>query len=166
MSCKRMIACMADKGGKSEKGVPAPPSELRAGTGYLLARLGAESRRRWARMLAEHGMTPHHYGALMTLDNLKTTHQQRLAELIGVDPRNAVSVVDFLERQGLIERTRDPADRRRHTIALTAEGRTVINGLRSTGESIERDMLDGLTDDEQAALHVLLHRLFELTVDR
>ncbi|WP_433181437.1 MarR family winged helix-turn-helix transcriptional regulator [Actinoallomurus sp. CA-150999] len=157
---------MADEGGRSEKGAPVPPPELRASTGYLLAWLGAESRRRWARMLAEHGMTPHHYGALMTLDNLKTTHQQRLAELIGVDPRNAVSVVDFLERQGLIERTRDPADRRRHTIALSAEGRVVIAGLRRTGEGIEQDMLDGLTSDERAALHVLLQRLFEVTIDR
>ena len=146
--------------------VPAPPPELQAGTGYLLARLGAESRRRWARMLAEHGMTPHHYGALMTLDSLKVTHQQRLAELIGVDPRNAVSVVDFLERHELIERTRDPADRRRHAIALTGEGRAVIDGLRRAGERVEHDMLDGLTGDEQAALHALLHRLFEVTVDR
>src|SRR5262249_6466941 len=59
---RRMIARMADEGGRSEEGAPVPPPELRASTGYLLARLGAESRRRWARMLAEHGMTPHHYG--------------------------------------------------------------------------------------------------------
>ncbi|MCO6009575.1 MarR family winged helix-turn-helix transcriptional regulator [Actinoallomurus purpureus] len=157
---------MADEGDKFVEGAPDSPPELRAGAGYLLARLGAESRRRWARMLAEHGMTPHHYGALMTLDNLKVTHQQRLAELIGVDPRNAVSVVDFLERRGLIERTRDRADRRRHAIALTEEGRAVIDGLRRAGDGVERDMLGGLTGDERTALHDLLHRLFEVTVDR
>jgi DNA-binding MarR family transcriptional regulator len=161
-----MIIAMADKDRISAGGASASPSELRASTGYLLTRLGAESRRRWARMLVEHGMTPHHYAVLLALDDLKVTHQQHLAELIGVDPRNAVSVVDFLERHGLIERTRDPADRRRHAIALTAEGRTTIGGLRRAGERIERDMLDGLTGDEQAALHTLLHRLFQVTVDR
>ncbi|MFL6055812.1 MAG: MarR family winged helix-turn-helix transcriptional regulator [Actinoallomurus sp.] len=157
---------MADENRTSPGGACASPSELRASTGYLLTRLGAESRRRWARMLVEHGMTPHHYAALLALDDLTVTHQQHLAALIGVDPRNAVSVVDFLERRGFIERTRDPADRRRHAIALTAEGRATIRGLRHAGERIERDMLDGLTGDEQSALHALLHRLFQVTVDR
>ncbi|MEV5711373.1 MarR family winged helix-turn-helix transcriptional regulator [Actinoallomurus sp. NPDC052274] len=157
---------MADNSHESAGSASAAPPELRASTGYLLTRLGAESRRRWARMLAAHGMTPHHYGALMTLENVKVTHQQHLAELIGVDPRNAVSVVDFLERQGLIERTRDPADRRRHAIRLTADGRTTVETLRRAGEGIERDMLDGLTGDERFALHTLLQRLFEVTVDR
>ncbi|MCO5992574.1 MarR family winged helix-turn-helix transcriptional regulator [Actinoallomurus rhizosphaericola] len=157
---------MADKSHEPAESVSATPPELRAGTGYLLTRLGAESRRRWARMLTEHGMTPHHYGALMTLEAVKVTHQQHLAELIGVDPRNAVSVVDFLERRGLIERTRDPADRRRHTIRLTAEGRATAGTLRRAGEVIERDMLAGLTGDERTSLHALLQRLFEVTVDR
>jgi MarR family transcriptional regulator, lower aerobic nicotinate degradation pathway regulator len=156
---------MADQNHQSGD-ASAPPPELRASTAYLLTRLGAESRRRWARMLAEYGMTPHHYAALLTLDDLRVTHQQHLAGLIGVDPRNAVSVVDFLERRGLIERTRDPADRRRHAIALTAEGRAAVERLRRAGEGIERDMLDGLTGDEQTALHTLLNRLFEVTVDR
>jgi DNA-binding MarR family transcriptional regulator len=161
-----MITHMADNGRESARSASATPPEHRADTGYLLTRLGAESRRRWARMLAEHGMTPHHYGALMTLENVKVTHQQHLAELIGVDPRNAVSVVDFLERNRLIERTRDPADRRRHAITLTAEGRATVETLRRAGEAIERDMLGGLTGQEQVALHALLQRLFEVTVDR
>lgn len=157
---------MTDKGGRGAEDGFAESPELRVGTGYLLARLGAESRRRWARMLSEHGMTPHHYGVLMALHHLKVTHQQRLAELIGVDPRNAVPVIDFLERRGLIERTRDPADRRRHAIALTGRGRALIEGLRREGDEVEQDMLRGLTDDELAALDGVLHRLFELTVDR
>ncbi|MCO5988985.1 MarR family winged helix-turn-helix transcriptional regulator [Actinoallomurus spadix] len=157
---------MADKSHELAKSGPVTPPELRADTGYLLTRLGGESRRRWARMLAEHGMTPHHYGALITLENVKVTHQQHLAELIGVDPRNAVSVVDLLERRGLIERTRDPADRRRHAIRLTAEGHATFETLRHAGEAIEREMFDGLTGDERTALHALLQRLFEVTVDR
>ncbi len=139
----------------------ARPTGLQASSGYLLTRLGAESRRRWARMLSERGLTPHHYGVLMTLDDLRVTCQQRLSRAIGVDPRNAVPVVDHLQRRGLIKRTRDPADRRRHAIALTDEGRTAVAELRRSAEAIEREMLQGLTADERSALHRLLHKLFE-----
>lgn len=137
------------------------PAVLRASSGYLLARLGAESRRRWARMLSERGLTPHHYGVLLTLDDLRVTYQQRLSRAIGVDPRNAVPVVDHLQRNGLIERTRDPADRRRHAIALTEEGRTAVAELRREAEVIESEMFQGLSADERAALHRLLYKLVE-----
>ena len=150
--------------GPAAPGVPdgdIAPTGLRASSGYLLARLGAESRRRWARMLSERGLTPHHYGVLMTLNDLSVTYQQRLSHAIGVDPRNAVPVVDHLQRRGLIERTRDPADRRRHAIALTDEGRTAVAELRRAAEVIEREMLRGLTADERTVLHRLLHKLFE-----
>lgn len=137
------------------------PTWTLSSSGYLLARLGAESRRRWARMLSERGLTPHHYGVLMTLDDVRVTYQQRLSEAIGVDPRNAVPVVDHLQRQGLIERTRDPADRRRHAIALTEEGKRAVAELRSAATAIEREMLQGLSQAEQADLHHLLRKLFE-----
>ena len=139
---------------------------LRASSGYLLYRLGAESRRLWARMLAERDLTPHHFGVLSALDQLGVTHQQRLSELVGIDPRNAVPVVDLLRRRGLIERAPDPADRRRHAIQLTAAGRAVCADLRSAGDTIEAELLDGLDGRERTALHRLLLKLLEETQSR
>ena len=143
---------------------PAEPADLRSSTGYLLARLGAESRRRWARMLADHGLTPHHFGMLMTLDQLGVTHQRRLSELVGIDPRNAVPVIDLLHRRGLIQRTSDPADRRRRAIRLTPAGQRLLNDLRQAADTVEHDMLKGLDDHQQAILHRLLLTLFEATI--
>src|SRR5215218_6153489 len=142
---------------------PAEPADLLASTGYLLARLGAESRRRWARMLADHGLTPHHFGILMTLDHLGTAHQRRLSELVGVDPRNAVPLLDLLQQRGLIQRTGDPADRRR-PIGLTPAGQRVLNQLRQAADAIEADMLKGLDQHQQASLHRLLRTLYESTI--
>ena len=70
------------------------PPELIASTGYLLARVGAQSRRIWARMLAEHDLTPHHYGILMVLDQIGAAPQQQLSRAVGVDPRNAVPLIE------------------------------------------------------------------------
>lgn len=149
---------------KPADGGPAEPPDLRTSSGYLLARLGAESRRRWARMLADHGLTPHHFGMLMTLDHLGVAHQRRLSELVGIDPRNAVPLIDLLHQRGLIQRTGDPADRRRRAIALTPAGQTMLNDLRQAADAVEHDMLKDLDDHQQAILHRLLLTLFEATI--
>jgi DNA-binding MarR family transcriptional regulator len=143
---------------------PAGPSllnDLRLNTGYLLARLGADSRGLWGRMLSERGLTPHQFGVLMALAQLGEAHQQRLVAIIGVDPRNAVGIMDGLSERALLERTIDPNDRRRHLIRLTPKGAAVVAELRDTGAAIEDQMFDGLDRGERDALHALLLKLFD-----
>jgi DNA-binding MarR family transcriptional regulator len=136
------------------------PGSLLASTGYLLARLGMESRRVWGQMLGEHGLTPHQFGVLMTLAQLKAASQQQLSQAVGVDPRNAVPIVDSLEQRGLIGRRRDPADRRKHTITLTKAGQVQIEQLGQAGNELENWFLASLTDEERAGLHATLRKLF------
>lgn len=133
---------------------------LEASTAYLLARTGMESRRRWARMLADRELAPAHYGVLMALGQLGATSQRELSRLVGIDPRNAVPVIDLLEDRGLIQRRPDPVDRRRNAIVLTSAGRAVMNDLGRAGTSLEEDMLGSLSDRERRALHRLLRKLF------
>ena len=129
---------------------------LAASTGFLLARLGAESRRRWARMLAAHQLTPHHFAALMALDHLGTAAQHQVGELIGVDPRNTVAVIEPLHRRRLVARDTDPADRRRHQLSLTDDGAALLARLRAEGDAVEDEMLAGLSVRQRAELHALL----------
>jgi DNA-binding MarR family transcriptional regulator len=131
-----------------------------ASSGFLLARLGSESRRRWSRMLAERDLTPHQFGVLMALHGLGETYQQKLSAFVGIDPRNAVPVVDALRERDLVERAADPADRRRQLLRLTAAGAALVGELREAGEVIEAELLGGLTAREQATLHRLLRKLF------
>ena len=133
---------------------------LLASSGYLLARVGAQSRRRWARMLTEHGLSPSHFGLLMALDQLGTTSQQQLSHAIGLDPRNAVPLLDTLQQHGLLHRQPDPNDRRRHALTLTPTGAALLQRLRRDGEDLERQMLACLDPDERAALHQLLLKLY------
>ncbi len=140
---------------------PAGLEELRLSNGYLLARLGAESRSLWARMLAERGLTPHQFATLMALAQVEESHQRRLSEIVGIDPRNAVAVIDALHQRRLLKRRTDPGDRRRHVITLTAKGRSIVDQLRGAGDVIEHEMLAGLSQDEQAHLHALLLKLFD-----
>jgi DNA-binding MarR family transcriptional regulator len=136
------------------------PAELVASTGYLLARLGMESRRLWAQMLAEFGLTPHDFGVLMMLRQVDAVSQQRLGRLIGVDPRNVVPLIDALESRQLVRRRPDPADRRRHAVALTPGGRRLLDKLARAGEQVELDLLRDLSDDDKVSLHRVLAKLF------
>ena len=137
-----------------------------ASSGFLLARLGAESRRLWARMLAERDLTPHQFGMLMAVHALGETYQQRLSTFVGIDPRNAVPVVDGLRARDLVERAADPTDRRRQLLRATAAGSALIDELRDAGQEIESELLAGLDAGERQALHRLLHKLFETAISR
>src|ERR1700730_17902043 len=105
------------------------PADLLTSTGYLLARLGSESRRRWAAMLGVHRLSPPHFGVLMSLAHRGQLSQQQLSRAVGVDPRNLVAVLDLLEEQQLIDRRPDPDDRRRHAVGLTPAGQRLLEEL-------------------------------------
>ncbi|MBL9057885.1 MAG: winged helix DNA-binding protein, partial [Rhodobacteraceae bacterium] len=68
-------------------------------------------------------------------------------------------VVDRLTRQGLVETSPDPEDRRRLTVSLTAEGTALFAARMETGLAISARTLDPLTAAEQAQLLTLLARL-------
>src|SRR5215471_3671033 len=130
-----------------------PQEGLNASPGYLLARVGAESRRLWTQALASSDLRPAHFGVLMTLGNVPTASQRQLGEAIGVDPRNLVAVIDELEGRGLLQRTLETGDRRRHAVRLTAAGRAKLAELRRNGEAAERDLLVALDAQERRQLH-------------
>jgi len=136
------------------------PAGLAASTGYLLARVGGEARRRWARTLTELDLTPHQYSALMALNQLGAMSQQTLSRHVGIDPRNAGPVIDSLDAAGLIDRTPDPTNRRRYSMTLTSAGHTVVTELHDTAQDTERQLLAPLTAAEHGNLHELLSKLF------
>ena len=68
-------------------------------------------------------------------------------------------VLDKLEKDGLIERKRDPHDRRRHAVSITAEGKGQLVRLRSTVRELEESFLEPLDEKTRKALHEALLRV-------
>jgi DNA-binding MarR family transcriptional regulator len=79
---------------------------------------------------------------------------------VGVDPRNAVPLVDDLETRGLVARATDPSDRRRYRISLTRDGQRKMSALRAAGTTLEDDLLKALSKGEREQLQTLLVKLF------
>ena len=70
--------------------------------------------------------------------------------------------LDRLERDGLVERTPSPDDRRRVGLALTDEGRRVLRRVRSRRTAWLATRLRGLTPDELAAVEAAVEPLAKL----
>lgn len=143
--------------------VPNEPSELLESTGYLLARAGSESRRRFVEALAEEDLTLAAYSVLMILGTARSATQRQLAGAVGIDPRNLVPILDGLEASGLITRDKSPADRRRHAVKLSASGRTRLARLAEVGAEAERRMLEPLNATERKQLGSLLAKLLQVS---
>jgi DNA-binding MarR family transcriptional regulator len=126
---------------------------------WLLAGAGKLVLRRWTVMLAELELTSSQYKLLLALDETGPLGQQRLAELVGIDPRNAVPIVETSVEQGLLIRQVDPTDRRRRVLELAPEGRRLATKLRTRTAEIEEELLAELAPADRATLRRMLHTL-------
>jgi MarR family transcriptional regulator, lower aerobic nicotinate degradation pathway regulator len=137
------------------------PEELLAKSGFLMVRLGMEFRSRAVEALVEAGFSQYHYSALALLHEHDRETQAEMADTLDLDPSQLVGVLDALEERGLIARRRDPRDRRRHLVSLTADGRRQLRRLRTTINRLEDQLFAPLDPDERATLHAMLLRLAE-----
>ena len=82
------------------------------------------SRTRLTGALEGMGLRPREFAVLHHLAEAGASTQLDVARALRIHPSNLVSLLDGMEAGGWLERTRDPADRRRHAVALTAPGRS------------------------------------------
>src|SRR6266536_1046745 len=141
--------------------VPRLPEELVASATFLLKRLGFAVKERAAGAYEETGLHPYHHAILIVLDQGSRETQGEIADVLGYDRGQLVGLLDELEERGLVERRRDPNDRRRHLVRLTPEGKRMLRRLRALATRIEDEFLAPLNDEERASLHALLLRLAE-----
>jgi DNA-binding MarR family transcriptional regulator len=137
------------------------PEELTASALFLLKRLGMAAKERSMAAYDEAGLHPYHYAILAALDAGAHETQGSIADALGYDKGQLVGLLDELEDSGLIERRRDPADRRRHVVEMTPAGRKQLAQLRSLTAQLEDEFMAGLDEGERRELHGLLLRLAE-----
>src|ERR1700749_233091 len=111
--------------------------------------------------LAPCGLRPRHLIALRLLSEHGPASQQGLSDVLSLDPSNVVGLLNELEERGLIVRRRDPADRRRHIVELSAAGSGEVTQTCDQLGLVEDDLFKTLTTDERATLYSLLSRAVE-----
>jgi MarR family transcriptional regulator, lower aerobic nicotinate degradation pathway regulator len=143
------------------RSLPRLPEELVASSTFLLKRLGFAAKERSLAAYEQTGLHPYHHAILMVLDERSHETQGSIADALGYDRGQLVGLLDDLEERGLVQRRRDPNDRRRHLVTLTPEGARTLRRLRALARELEDDFLAPLGDEDREAFHVLLLRLAE-----
>ena len=110
-----MTGTLADMG----KGSACTPGAM-----VLTTRLAKQFYRRGEE--ARLGMHMRHVVALAYVRDHEGCPQQELADAFCMDANNVVLLLNELEDEGYVTRVRDPHDRRRHVVELTAAGRTAL----------------------------------------
>lgn len=131
------------------------------GAAFLLAQLGANAADRFARRIAGLGLTPAQAGLLRLLARAPGRSQREIADDLGMPPSRFVAFADELEQRGLIERRKNPTDRRLYALQLTETGADQLAGLREAATAHEQEICRPLAADERRQLIELLQRLAE-----
>ena len=132
------------------------PGELRENTLFLLARLGFTIKARVLQEFEEAGFAIYEYSVLAMLAEGACEAQATIADVLGLDRSQLVGILDRLEEHGLIERTRDPNDRRRHQVSLTPAGKREFGKLRAIVRKVDAAILEPLDEDARKSLHKAL----------
>jgi DNA-binding MarR family transcriptional regulator len=131
------------------------------GIGFLLVQLGTHAAARFAEALDPSGLEPRHVGLLRMLAANEGVSQQALGEMLGLNATRVVFLVDDMEHRGLVERRRNPNDRRSHALFVTAEGRLALTRAMVLGRALETELGTSLSAAERKQLGALLRRLAE-----
>jgi DNA-binding MarR family transcriptional regulator len=115
--------------------------------------------------LAAHDLRLPHFAVLAALADFGPLPQHELADRLAINRSHLVGYLDDIEERGYVQRERDPHDRRRQVVALTAAGRTQLRRLREVAVDSQAVFLQALTDDERQTLVALLRRVVT-AVDR
>src|ERR1700756_5535461 len=141
------------------KSAPRLPAELVASNLFLLKRLGFAAKQRHVDEYERIGLNPYHYAILALLDEGLPETQAAIADSLGYDRGTLVGLLDELEEKELVERKRDPDDRRRHIVRLTADGKRTLARLRALNKRVGGEFLAPLDAEQRASLHALLLEL-------
>ncbi len=122
----------------------------------LLSLAALHSDRRVNEELAHADARKWHYAVLATLDEFGPASQARLSDRTRIHRSDLVAVITELTERGLVDRSPDPADRRRNLVTLTAPGRRRLHKLDKILAAVDDEVFAPLDPAQRTQLTDLL----------
>ena len=119
--------------------------------GFLVNDVARLYRRRFDEATRSFGVTGPQMRAILAIMRTPGINQGTLAEQLDVEPITTCRMVDRLEQAGLVERRRDPADRRAWQLHLTATSEALRGKMKPLGEIVIDQSVDGMDEAMVAA---------------
>lgn len=126
---------------------------------WALGRSSQQAQRLVRQHMTEAGVRTLHYHVLASLADDGEGAQATLADRIGFDRSDLVTLLDELEELKYVERRVDPADRRRKIVAITPAGDKQLLAMDELIAAAETELLEPLSANERKTLLGLLRRL-------
>jgi DNA-binding MarR family transcriptional regulator len=118
-------------------------------------------RRYYDRRASALGVTTAQWRLLLRLYREPGLKQVELAERMDVEPITACRIVDRLEEAGLVERQRDPDDRRAWRLVVTEKAEPIMTRLRTLAEEMSGEAFAGMSVEDVEAMRGKLSRIRE-----
>jgi len=127
--------------------------------GFLISDVSRLMRRRFDERARALGATRTQWKALAHIARNEGLNQGALAELLEVEPITLTRMVDRLEEAGLVERRRDPADRRAWRLHLTERSHPVLARMREVADDLAAQALADVDAAQVANLTATLEAI-------
>jgi DNA-binding MarR family transcriptional regulator len=121
--------------------------------GFLISDVSRLMRRRFDERARQLGATRAQWRTLTMLSRNEGLNQGALAELLEVEPITLCRMIDRPEESGMVERRRDPADRRAWRLFLTEKSKPMLAELRATADEMFEQVLVGMNEAARNALN-------------
>ncbi|TDC41848.1 MarR family transcriptional regulator [Micromonospora sp. KC213] len=135
------------------------PSRLATKASWLVSQTAVHVRRLIGDEFAAAGSRGYHYRVLAALQEFGPASQAELGRRCRMDRSDVVQAVTELERQSFVERSADPADRRRNIVTITGAGRQQLRRLDRTLDTVQDELLAPLSTAERQTLVALLAKV-------
>ncbi|NYT70480.1 MarR family winged helix-turn-helix transcriptional regulator [Pusillimonas noertemannii] len=133
-------------------------SHLIGSVGYCCLQAYLEIVPNIRKQLAKLQLRPVEYTVLSLINSNPLINQKRLGQTIRVSPPNLATLLDRMQSDGLIDRQRNPNDRRSQILALTPKGQETCR--KAENVAAKADITPTLTDAEREQLTRLLIKVF------
>ena len=118
-------------------------------------------RKAFDRLAVGLGVTRAQWKVLFKLTRTPGLRQVELADMLDLEPITLCRIVDRLEEAGLVERTRDPVDRRAWRLHVTAQARPLIDKLQAVGSQLVEQAFAGIDPQDIENTRAVLARVRE-----
>jgi MarR family transcriptional regulator, transcriptional regulator for hemolysin len=154
------MTAMAQAKAKTARGRNAPSGPPTAEPiGRVLDSTAKLLSRAFDQQLVEAGGTRPGWLILLALKQQRHRTQQDLAGAVGIEGPTLTHHLDAMQKAGLIERTRDPDDRRIVRVELTDAGEKLFRQLAKAAMGFDQRLREGVSDEELDAVRGVLERL-------
>ncbi|HZV57265.1 MAG TPA: MarR family transcriptional regulator [Sphingobium sp.] len=126
---------------------------------FVISDVARLYRRRFDERTRSFGITGPQMRALVQIMRFPGINQGALADRLDVEPITTCRMVDRLEQADLVERRRDPNDRRAWQLFLTESAKPIARELQAIGQGLLNESLDGIDSATQAIVMTALGQI-------